>query len=135
MIRVLIADDHEVIRFALGRLLGAEADMEVVGHAPDGLAAVAMTLRDKPDVVLMDLSMPRFDGVAATREITRLAPSVRVLMLTLYSQLSVVRDALAAGAAGYLLKDTESGVLLASIRAVERGERPLTHLIREALEA
>jgi len=122
MIRLLIADDHEVIRFGLEALLRAEPDITVVGVAADGAAAVAMALADPPDVVLMDLSMPVLDGMAATREIACAAPSVRVLVLTSHKHESVVREAFAAGAHGYLLKDSPPHTVPHAIRAVHRGE-------------
>jgi DNA-binding NarL/FixJ family response regulator len=125
MIRVLLADDHEVIRFGLRVLINATEDLELVGSAADGLAAVAMTLRDDPDVVVMDLSMPVLDGIAATAEILRHRPATRVLVLTSYANDPIVRDALEAGASGYLLKDDSSHDVIEGIRAVCRGERPM----------
>ncbi|HET6697734.1 MAG TPA: response regulator transcription factor [Nocardioidaceae bacterium] len=125
MIRVLLADDHEVIRFGLRVLINATEDLELVGSAADGLAAVAMTLRDDPDVVVMDLSMPVLDGIAATAEILRHRPATRVLVLTSYANDPIVRDALDAGASGYLLKDDSSQDVIEGIRAVCRGERPM----------
>ena len=125
MIRVLLADDHEVIRFGLRVLIGATEDLELVGSAADGLAAVALSLRESPDVVVMDLSMPVLDGIAATAEIIRHRPMTRVLVLTSYANDPIVRDAMEAGAAGYLLKDESSDVVIEGIRAVYRGERPM----------
>jgi DNA-binding NarL/FixJ family response regulator len=125
MIRVLLADDHEVIRFGLRVLISATEDLELVGSAADGLAAVAMSLRESPDVVVMDLSMPVLDGIAATAEIMRHRPQTRVLVLTSYANDPIVRDAMEAGAAGYLLKDDSSEVVIEGIRAVHRGERPM----------
>jgi len=122
MIRLLIADDHEVIRFGLQMLLDQEDDIAVIGVAPDGRAAVTMALADPPDVVLLDVSMPVLDGVGATREIVKALPSVRVLVHTAYSHASIVREAVAAGARGYVLKDSSPSTLLAAIRAVYRPE-------------
>jgi DNA-binding NarL/FixJ family response regulator len=124
MIRLLIADDHEVIRFGLRMLLGGAPDITVIGTAADGRTAVAMAVADRPDVVLMDLSMPVMDGVAATREIMLSAPSARVLVHTAYAHASIVREAFAAGAHGYLLKDSSPTALLEAVRAVHRGESP-----------
>jgi len=122
MIRLLIADDHEVIRFGLQLLLGAEPDITVTGLAGDGRTAVAMAVADPPDVVLMDLAMPVMDGVAATRDIARAVPAVRVLVHTAYSNASIVREAFAAGACGYLLKASAPAALVDAIRSVHRGE-------------
>ena len=133
MIRLLIADDHEVIRFGLQLLLGNEADILVIGVAPDGRTAVTMAVTDPPDVVLMDVSMPVLDGVAATREIVEALPSVRVLMHSAYSHASIVREAVAAGAKGYVLKDSAPSTLLEAIRAVYRGECAMAPEVLEAL--
>jgi DNA-binding NarL/FixJ family response regulator len=123
MIRLLLADDHEVFRFGLGILISSEPDITVIGMAADGRTAVTMAAADPPDVVLMDLSMPVLNGVAATREIVRAAPSVHVLVLTSYIQDSLVGEVLAAGASGYLLKGASPKTLVDAIRAVHRGER------------
>jgi len=131
MIRLLVADDHKVIRFGLQTLLAKEPDITVVGAAADGRAAVTMAVANLPDVVIMDLSMPVLDGVAATREIVSAVPSVRVLVLTSYSHESIIRDAFSAGARGYLLKDSSPTVLLDAIRAVYRGETPMAPVVRE----
>jgi len=131
MIRLLVADDHESIRFGLQTLLADEPDINVIGTAADGRAAVSMAVADSPDVVLMDLSMPVLDGVAATREIIRDAPTVHVLVLTSHSQESIVREAFAAGARGYLLKDSPPDSLAEAIRAVHRGESPMAPVVRD----
>ena len=125
MIRVLLADDHEVIRFGLRVLISATEDLELIGSAADGLAAVAMALRDYPDVVVMDLRMPQLDGIAATAEIVRHRPLSRVLVLTSYTFDPIVRDALNAGASGYILKDECAPKVIEAIRAVHRGEHPM----------
>jgi len=135
MIRLLVADDSDVIRFGLHALIDNEPDIEVVGMAPDGAVAVEIAVADAPDVVLMDLSMPILDGVSATREIRRVAPTVRVLVLTSSSHESIVREVFAAGAQGYVLKEAEPTALLDAIRAVYRGESPMTPVIREMLDA
>jgi DNA-binding NarL/FixJ family response regulator len=123
VVRLLIADDHEVFRFGLRMLLDSEPDITVIGTAADGRTAVTMAAADPPDVVLMDLSMPVMDGVRATREIVRAAPSVHVLVLTSYTRDSLVREVLAAGAHGYMLKGASPKTLLNAIRSVHRGER------------
>ena len=125
MIRVLLADDHEVIRFGLRLLINATKDLELVGSAADGMEAVSMALRESPDVVVMDLSMPLLNGIEATVEIKRERPQTRVLVLTSYTYDPIVRDAIKAGASGYLLKDERAPKVIEAIRAVHRGEQPM----------
>ena len=106
MIRVLIADDHPVVRSGLAGMLGVEPDVEVVGEAADGEEAVALATGLRPDLVLMDLRMPRMDGAEATARIAREVPGVHVLVLTTYETDTDILRAVEAGATGYLLKDT-----------------------------
>jgi DNA-binding NarL/FixJ family response regulator len=122
LVRVLIADDHELIRVGLTRLVSAQPDLTVVGTAADGHEAVAIAMSEHPDVVIMDLSMPRLDGVAATREITRLAPETRVLVLSSYVQQLMIASAIAAGACGYLFKNVSSLDVIDAIRRAYDGE-------------
>ena len=124
-IRVLLVDDHHLVRTGLESLVAAEADMSLVGSAGDGARAIELVRDATPDVVLMDLSMPVLDGIAATRRITAEHPGVAVLVLTSFSDRDRVTDALDAGALGYVLKDSEPATLLEAIRAVSRGESPL----------
>jgi DNA-binding NarL/FixJ family response regulator len=126
MIRILIAEDHALVRRGTAVLLATEPDMEVVGQACDGIEAVAMAGQLRPDVVLMDLHMPRQSGVAATREITRMLPGTQVLVLTTLDDDETVFEAVRAGAHGYLLKDVTEQELLETIRALRRGESRLT---------
>jgi DNA-binding NarL/FixJ family response regulator len=126
MIRILIAEDHALVRRGTVVLLAAEPDMEVVGQACDGIEAVAMAEQLRPDVVLMDLHMPRQSGVAATREITRKLAGTQVLVLTTLNDDETVFEAVRAGAHGYLLKDVSEQELLDTIRALRRGESRLT---------
>jgi DNA-binding NarL/FixJ family response regulator len=126
MIRILIAEDHALVRRGTAVLLATEPDMEVVGQACDGIEAVAMAGQLRPDVVLMDLHMPRQSGVAATREITRALPGTQVLVLTTLDDDETVFEAVRAGAHGYLLKDVTEQELLDTIRALRRGESRLT---------
>jgi DNA-binding NarL/FixJ family response regulator len=126
MIRVLIAEDHALVRRGTAVLLAMEPDMEVVGQACDGIEAVAMAEQLRPDVVLMDLHMPRQNGIAATREITRTLPGTQVLVLTTLDDDESVFEAVRAGAHGYLLKDVTEQELLDTIRALRRGESRLT---------
>ncbi|WP_091324777.1 response regulator [Geodermatophilus ruber] len=125
MIDVLVVDDHALMRTGLSGLIDATDDMRVVGTAADGAEALAAVTRLSPHVVLMDLSMPVMDGVAATRRIAAEHPHVEVLVLTSFSDQQRVMEALDAGAGGYVLKDTEPADLLAAIRSTARGYSPL----------
>jgi DNA-binding NarL/FixJ family response regulator len=125
-IRVLIAEDQALVRRGTSLLISLEPDMEVVGSACDGIEAVAMAEKLRPDVVLMDLHMPKQGGVAATREITQSLPGTQVLVLTTLNDDETVFDAVRAGALGYLLKDATEQELLDTIRALRRGESRLT---------
>jgi DNA-binding NarL/FixJ family response regulator len=125
VIRLLIADDHAVVRHGLAQLVATFADVEVVGAAADGEAAVALCAERGPDVVLMDLEMPVLDGIEATRRIKASQPDVAVVVLTSFSDRERILDALDAGAAGYLLKDVEPEELEKAIAAAARGEAPL----------
>ncbi|WP_327633420.1 response regulator transcription factor [Kribbella sp. NBC_00482] len=125
MIRVLVVDDHPVVRSGLSGMLSVTDDIEVVGEAGDGAEALALVESTKPDVVLMDLRMPRMDGVAATGAIVSGYAATRVLVLTTYDTDSEILHAVEAGAAGYLLKDTPHADLLNGIRAAARGETVL----------
>ena len=125
-LRILIAEDQALVRRGTSVLLSMEADMEVVGQACDGVEAVAMAQQFRPDIVLMDLHMPRLGGVAATREITRSLPGTQVLVLTTLNDDETVFEAVRAGALGYLLKDASEQELLDTIRALRRGESRLT---------
>ena len=125
MIRVLLADDHGVIRDGLGRLIAALDDVELVGVAADGVEAVERCARLGPDVVLMDLDMPVLDGIEATQRIRAAQPDVAVLVLTSFSDRPRIVGALEAGACGYLLKDVDADEVAEGIRAAARGESPL----------
>ena len=122
-IRVLVVDDHPVVRSGLAAVISLEPDFKLVGEAEDGAQAVAMVREQRPDVVLMDLRMPRMDGVTAIRAITTNFPQVRVLALTTYDGDVSIHRALEAGARGYLLKDMLLTEVVTAIRAVYRGER------------
>jgi DNA-binding NarL/FixJ family response regulator len=125
-VRILIAEDQALVRRGTAVLLSMEPDMEVVGQACDGVEAIAMAELLHPDVVLMDLHMPRLGGVAATREITRTLPGTQILVLTTLNDDETVFEAVRAGAQGYLLKDVTEQELLDTIRALRRGESRLT---------
>lgn len=124
MIRVLLADDHGVIRDGLGRLIGGLEDVELVGTAADGAEAVEKARLLQPDVIVMDLDMPRVDGIEATRKILA-HQQTNVLVLTAFSDRRRILGALEAGACGYLLKDAASEDVAEGIRAAARGESPL----------
>ena len=124
-IRVVLVDDHAVVRSGLAQLLGGAGDIEVVGQAGDGAEAVDLVRRTRPDVVLMDLQMPRVDGVEATRRIVAEKLGAEVVVLTSFSDSARIVAALDAGAVGYLLKDADPEEVLDGVRAVSRGESPL----------
>lgn len=121
-IRILLADDHAVLRAGLRALLGAQPDMEVVGEAGDGLEALALASQLHPDVVLADIGMPGLNGLELVRRMREEVPESRTVILSVHEDQSFLRRALQAGAAGYLVKRAAEADLLAGIRAVARGE-------------
>jgi DNA-binding NarL/FixJ family response regulator len=134
-LRLLIVDDQPLIRRGLAMMLATEAGIEVVGQACDGLDAIAQARASRPDVVVMDLQMPRASGVVATREITASLPATRVVVLSTYDDDELVFEAIRAGAQAYLLKDASEAEVLDTIRAVHRGESRLSPCIaRKVLE-
>ncbi|KAA9111426.1 response regulator [Microbacterium rhizomatis] len=133
MIRVLVVDDHAMVRAGLAAVLAADGDIEVVAQAADGRAAVVEAAASMPDVVLMDLSMPVLDGVAATRAVLAEVTSTRVVVLTSFADHERVRSALEAGAVGYQLKDAEPDALRDAVRAAASGHVPLDARVAGAL--
>ena len=134
-IRLLIVDDQPLIRRGLAMMLASETGIEVVGQAADGLDAIAQALATQPDVVVMDLQMPRASGVVATREITTQLPATRVVVLSTYDDDELVFEAIRAGAQAYLLKDASEEEVLETIRSVHRGESRLSPAIaRKVIE-
>ena len=125
MIRIVIADDHGLVRAGLSQLVGAPDDMEIVAVVGGGHAAIDAIEHMRPDVVLMDLSMPDLDGVRATREALSRVPDTNIVILTSFSDRERILEAIDAGAIGYLLKDAEPDELVRGIRAAARGESPL----------
>ncbi|MFG1778590.1 DNA-binding response regulator [Micromonospora sp. NPDC049048] len=123
MIRVLLADDEDLIRAALAALLGLESDLEVVGEAPDGRAAVTAALAHRPDVAVVDLQMPALDGLEVTSELARVLPDCKVVILTGHGRPPHLQRALAAGAKGFLPKGAPGGTLADVIRRVHAGGR------------
>ena len=134
-IRVVIADDHAILREGIKVLLQAQSDLVVVGEAEDGRQAVQRCQELRPDVVLMDIAMPGLGGYEATLEIRRLMPNIRVLVLTQYDNTEYVLRFLRAGAAGYLVKKAVATELVSAIRAVARGETYLHAAIAGAVAA
>ena len=131
--RVLLVDDHAMVRAGIATLLSSTDDLEVAGQAADGEAAVAACAETRPDVVLMDLSMPGVDGVEATRRVLAADPDLRVVVLTSFSDRERVADALDAGAVGYQLKDCEPADLLAAVRAAAAGHVPIDPRVARVL--
>ena len=128
MIGVLLADDQALVRAGFGLILNAEPDLDVCGEADDGVAAVALARELRPAVVLMDIRMPRLDGIEATRQITIADPAVRVLILTTFDLDDYVVAAFRAGASGFLLKTAPRDQLVAAVRTVHAGEALLAPL-------
>jgi two-component system, NarL family, response regulator NreC len=121
-IRVILADDHLVVRAGLRALLAANKDIEVVGEAANGKEAIALVERVKPQVAVLDLDMPVMDGVAATRELSKVAPDTKVLILTMHTEDEYLMTLLEAGAAGYLVKNAADRELADAVRAVAAGD-------------
>ncbi|MHB0868555.1 MAG: response regulator [Chloroflexota bacterium] len=132
-IRVLITDDHSIVRKGIRALLATEPDIEVVGEAGDGLAAVDQAQLLRPDVILMDMVMPHVDGIEAIRRITALQPGARILVLTSFAADEKVFPAIKAGALGYLLKDSGPEELVQAIRQVYQGQPSLHPAIARKL--
>jgi DNA-binding NarL/FixJ family response regulator len=133
MIRVLVVDDHWLVRHGLSLLFDAAEDVTLVGEAANGLEAVEKTRDLLPDVVLMDLSMPVMDGVEATRRIVASHPTVKVVALSSFAERRTVLEAIDAGAAGYLLKDGDMDDILRAVRAANQGESPLAPRAAQAI--
>ena len=125
-IRIILVDDHAILRDGIRALLKNESDMAVIGEAEDGRTAVNLTRQLLPDVVLMDIAMPLLNGLEATRQISHDCPQVKVLILSMYDNEEYIRNSLANGAMGYILKDASAAELLDAIRAVHRGETILS---------
>jgi DNA-binding NarL/FixJ family response regulator len=132
-IRVAIADDQGLVRAGFRMIVGSQPDMEVVGEAGDGQAAIDLVHREKPDVILMDIRMPRVDGIAATRTITGAQSPPRVVILTTYELDEYVFDALAAGASAFLLKAAPPEDLIRAIRVVASGDALLAPSVTKRL--
>ena len=120
--RVLIADDHGIVRSGLRLLLERQPDIEVVGEAADGAEARELAIRERPDLAILDVKMPKLTGLQATREIKAQVPEVAVLILSMHDDERYVQEALNAGASGYVVKTQADTDLIAAVRAIERGE-------------
>ena len=131
--RVLIADDHGIVRSGLRMLLENAPGIEVIGEAADGAAARELAVRERPDLAILDVKMPKLTGLQATREIREQAPDVSVLILSMYDDEQYLFEALKAGASGYVLKAQADSDLLEAVRAVARGEPFLTPKAQRAL--
>ena len=132
-IKILLADDHQVVRMGLAAIIAAESDMHLVGEASDGAEAVALTRKLTPDVVLMDLMMPQKDGASATAEILTANPDAKILVLTTFGESDEVKRAMDAGATGALIKDTPRDGLVAAIRKVADGQKVISPEIAHVL--
>ncbi len=131
--RLLVADDHGIMRGGLRLLLDRQPDMEVVAEAQDGIEAVELALRERPDICILDVSMPRMTGLQATVEIRAQAPEIAVLVLSMHDDERYLFEALQAGAAGYVLKREADHALVDAVRAVARGEPFLTNAAERSL--
>ena len=134
-IRVMLVDDHAVVRLGLSALLATDAGVEVVGEASDGKEAIELAIRLEPDVVVMDVVMEGMDGAAATREISRRLPNVRVIVLTMHDEEDYLIPLLEAGAAGYIVKNAASSELLDAIRTVAAGRQYVRPAAAQVLAA
>jgi DNA-binding NarL/FixJ family response regulator len=133
MKKLLIADDHGIVRGGLRLLLDRQPDMQVVAEACDGVEAVQMALRERPDICVLDVSMPRMTGLQATVEIKTHAPQIGVLLLSMYDDERYLFEALQAGASGYILKQEADTALVDAVRAVARGEPFMTNAAEQSL--
>lgn len=128
-IRILLADDHTIVRDGIHSLIDDEPEMQVIAEAEDGFSAVRLACELEPDVVLMDIAMPRLNGLEATAQIKKNCPQVKVLVLTMHENEEYIRQVLACGAMGYILKDAAAKDLLDAIRSVHHGEMVLSPAI------
>jgi len=130
-IKLLFADDHEIVREGLRSLLKAHRDWEIVGEAADGRQAVALVKELKPDIVILDISMPLLNGLEATRQILKIRPQTKVLILTMHESDSLIRDILAVGARGYILKTDVGNDLVAAVESLRRNKTFFTSRVSQ----
>ena len=121
-ITILIVDDHALLRQGIKKVIDLESDLSVIGEAADGEEAVKLALQLKPDVVLLDVNMPKKNGLEVTKELRQLAPDIKIVLLTIHDDENYVIEVVKAGATGYLLKDIEPGMLIKALRSVYCGE-------------
>jgi DNA-binding NarL/FixJ family response regulator len=133
VIRILLADDHVLVRQGFRMILAAQPDMEIVGEAGNGREAVEYAEKLKPDIVIMDVAMPELNGIEATRRLAASLPRTRVLALSMHKDSVYVREILRSGARGYLLKDSADADLLAAVRAVAKGDGYLSPAVSDAV--
>ena len=133
-IRVLIADDHAIVRMGLVALMSAEGDIDVVGEAKNGVEALRESLRLKPDIVIMDILMPRKDGIAATKELREKLPNTKVLVLTSVGTSDDITRAMAVGASGAILKNADNGNIIDAIRAIVSGKQVFSREVRKLMK-
>lgn len=133
MIRILLADDHALVRQGFRMILEAQKDMQIVGQAGNGREAVELAEKLHPDVVIMDVAMPELNGIEATRRLAASSPRTRVLALSMHKDSVYVREILRAGARGFLLKDSGDADLVAAVRAVAKGEGYLSPAVSDAV--
>jgi DNA-binding NarL/FixJ family response regulator len=133
MIRILLTDDHTMVRQGFRLILSLQSDMEIVGEAGNGQEAIELADKLQPDVVVMDIAMPELNGIEATRRVLIASPRTRVLALSMHKDSAYVREVLKAGARGYLLKDSVDNDLVTAVRAVARGEGYLSPAVSEAV--
>ena len=133
-IRVLIADDHAIVRMGLVALMSAESDIEVVGESKNGVEAIRESLRLKPDIVIMDILMPRKDGIAATEELREKLPNTKVLILTSVGTSDDITRAMAAGASGAVLKNADNQNVIDAIRAIVAGKQVFSREVRKLMK-
>lgn len=133
MIRVIVADDHTVLRDGLRYLLEAQGDIKIVGMAANGQEALEQATQSCPDVILMDISMPVMNGIEATRHICEICSNTKIAILSMHHTAEYMQRALEAGAVGYLLKDSAGAELVTAIRAIHQGKRYLSQQIAKSL--
>lgn len=132
-VRIVLADDHVVVRQGFRMILASQPDMEIVGEAGEGRAVIELAEKLHPDIVVMDVAMPGLNGIEATRRLMSLSPAPRVLALSMHKDAVYVREMLRAGARGYLLKDAPQQDLLAAVRALARGEGYISPGVADAV--